>query len=47
MREHVRPAHRAHVSDWYGQDGRGRVWYLGENSHAYDHGGVSTEGSLG
>lgn len=31
--------------DWYAQDKRGRVWYLGENSHAYDHGQVSTEGS--
>jgi hypothetical protein len=31
--------------DWYAQDGRGRVWYLGENTHAYEGGHVSTEGS--
>jgi hypothetical protein len=31
--------------DWYGQDRRRRVWYLGENTHAYEHGHVSTEGS--
>lgn len=31
--------------DWYAQDDRGRVWYLGENSHAYEHGQVSTYGS--
>jgi hypothetical protein len=31
--------------DWYAQDKRGRVWYLGENTHAFDHGQVDTEGS--
>ena len=31
--------------DWYGQDDGGRVWYLGENTHAYEGGHVSTAGS--
>jgi hypothetical protein len=31
--------------DWYGQDDRGRVWYLGENTKAYGGGHVSTAGS--
>ena len=32
--------------DWYGQDRRGNVWYLGEFSRAYENGEVvSTEGS--
>ncbi len=32
--------------DWYGQDGRGRVWYLGEDTKVYENGRVvSTEGS--
>jgi hypothetical protein len=31
--------------DWYAQDGRGRVWYLGENTKAFEGGHVSTEGS--
>ncbi len=32
--------------DWYAQDSRGNLWYLGEDTHAYDEDGtVSTEGS--
>jgi hypothetical protein len=31
--------------DWYAQDDQGRVWYLGENTHAYDGGQVTTDGS--
>ena len=32
--------------DWYAQDKRGRVWYLGEATTAYDEDGTtSTEGS--
>jgi hypothetical protein len=31
--------------DWYGQDDRGRVWYLGENTKAYENGHVSRAGS--
>src|SRR3954453_4329886 len=31
--------------DWYAQDDRGRVWYLGENTKAYEGGHVSTSGS--
>lgn len=32
--------------DWYAQDGRGRVWYLGEDTRLYENGQVvSTEGS--
>lgn len=32
--------------DWYAQDVCGNVWYLGENTKAYEHGAVvSTEGS--
>jgi hypothetical protein len=31
--------------DWYAQDDRGRVWYLGENTKAYGGGHVSTAGS--
>lgn len=31
--------------DWYAQDRRGNVWYLGEDTKAYDGGKVSTAGS--
>jgi hypothetical protein len=32
--------------DWYAQDERGNVWYLGEDTKEYEHGKVSsTEGS--
>lgn len=31
--------------DWYAQDDRGRVWYLGENTTAFEDGGTSKEGS--
>ncbi|HSC91538.1 MAG TPA: hypothetical protein VLB86_07785 [Gaiellaceae bacterium] len=31
--------------DWYAQDEEGNVWYLGEDTKAYEDGGVSTEGS--
>ena len=32
--------------DWYAQDGRGNVWYMGEDTKEYKHGKVvSTEGS--
>jgi hypothetical protein len=32
--------------DWYAQDREGNVWYLGEDTKAYEEGGaVSTEGS--
>jgi hypothetical protein len=31
--------------DWYAQDKCGNVWYFGENTRAYSHGGVSREGS--
>jgi hypothetical protein len=31
--------------DWYAQDDRGRVWYLGESTKAFEGGQVSTEGS--
>jgi hypothetical protein len=31
--------------DWYAQDERGNLWYLGENTKEYDHGKVSTKGS--
>jgi hypothetical protein len=31
--------------DWYAQDDRGRVWYLGERTKAFEGGHVSTEGS--
>jgi hypothetical protein len=43
VRHHDRLIER--TFDWYAQDGRGRVWYLGENTHAYEHGHVDTEGS--
>jgi hypothetical protein len=34
------------TSDWYAQDARGNVWYLGEDTKEYAHGRVSsTEGS--
>jgi hypothetical protein len=34
------------TSDWYAQDERGNVWYLGEDTREYAHGKVSsTEGS--
>jgi hypothetical protein len=34
------------TSDWYAQDERGNVWYLGEDTKEYAHGKVSsTEGS--
>jgi hypothetical protein len=31
--------------DWYAQDTKGNVWYLGEATKAYENGTVSTEGS--
>jgi hypothetical protein len=31
--------------DWYAQDASGNVWYLGEDTTAYENGKVSTEGS--
>jgi len=31
--------------DWYAQDWRGNVWYLGEATKSYEDGEVSTEGS--
>jgi hypothetical protein len=31
--------------DWYAQDRRGNVWYLGEDTKAYESGKVSTAGS--
>jgi hypothetical protein len=31
--------------DWFAQDKKGNVWYLGEATKAYDGGKVSTEGS--
>ena len=31
--------------DWYAQDRRGNVWYLGEDTKSYEHGKVSTAGS--
>lgn len=31
--------------DWYAQDDRGRVWYLGENTKAFGGGHVSRHGS--
>ena len=31
--------------DWYAQDHRGRVWYLGEATTSYDGGETSTKGS--
>jgi hypothetical protein len=31
--------------DWFAQDRRGRVWYFGENTVAYDGGHASREGS--
>lgn len=31
--------------DWFAQDCRGNVWYLGEATKSYEDGGVSTEGS--
>jgi hypothetical protein len=32
--------------DWYAQDARGNVWYMGEDTREYEHGKVvSTEGS--
>jgi hypothetical protein len=34
-----------HTFDWYAQDNKGNVWYLGEDTKAYDNGHVSTEGS--
>ena len=43
MRKHGRLIER--TFDWYAQDDAGRVWYLGENTHAYEDGQVSTEGS--
>ena len=35
------------TEDWYAQDRRGNVWYLGEHTRAYENGRfVSTEGSF-
>jgi hypothetical protein len=31
--------------DWYAQDRRGNVWYLGEDTKEYEGGSVSTKGS--
>lgn len=31
--------------DWYAQDRRGNVWYLGEDTKSYESGKVSTQGS--
>jgi hypothetical protein len=31
--------------DWYAQDRRGNVWYMGESTKEYSGGSVSTEGS--
>jgi hypothetical protein len=31
--------------DWDAQDDQGRVWYLGENTRAYEDGQVTTDGS--
>jgi hypothetical protein len=31
--------------DWYAQDRRGNLWYLGEDTKEYEHGIVSTKGS--
>jgi hypothetical protein len=31
--------------DWFAQDDRGRVWYLGESTKSFEDGVVSTEGS--
>jgi hypothetical protein len=28
--------------DWYAQDGRGNVWYMGEDTREYEHGKVSS-----
>ena len=33
------------TDDWYAQDKDGNVWYFGEDTKAYEHGHVSTEGS--
>lgn len=33
------------TSDWYAQDDQGNVWYLGEDTTAYDGGTTSKEGS--
>ena len=33
------------TSDWYAQDDRGNVWYLGEDTTAYDGGRTSKAGS--
>jgi hypothetical protein len=43
VRKHGRVIER--TFDWYAQDRRGRVWYLGENTHAFEHGQVDDEGS--
>src|SRR3954447_21049232 len=32
------------TTDWYAQDARGNVWYLGERTAAFDHGQVDTSG---
>lgn len=32
--------------DWYAQDAGGTIWYLGEDTRAYDDGQVSTAGSF-
>jgi|SRR6266540_3372670 len=31
--------------DWYAQDTQGNVWYMGENTKAFENGHVDTEGS--
>ena len=32
------------TDDWYAQDRSGNVWYLGENSKAYEHGRLASTG---
>jgi hypothetical protein len=47
VRDVVRSRGRAveKTLDWYAQDKRGNVWYLGEATRTFEHGHVSTEGS--
>ncbi|MFL5767810.1 MAG: hypothetical protein ACJ758_08210 [Actinomycetota bacterium] len=33
------------TTDWFAQDDQGNVWYLGEDTKAYDNGQVDTSGS--
>ena len=41
--EHGKPVEQ--TFDWYAQDKQGNVWYLGEDTTAFENGTVSTEGS--